>query len=164
MINLSHNTYYWFCFFGTLLTGKWAWPRTTRAPNGMGSPNPTKKLAHLADLLGQPLYRNHVFEIFSGEPPLIVTKHEMRGVGLVGTSSLKLATLVIHVNINHENFKFLLGDVSSVNSSSSYEDYFPFWATCALAEKWAWPGASKLNQEVTVHRMEIWVNCNVQQI
>ena len=42
---------------------------TKRTPNGLGPPNPTKKLVHLADLLGQPLSRNHVFEIFKGEPP-----------------------------------------------------------------------------------------------
>ena len=41
---------------------------TSRAPNGLGPPNPTKKLAHWVDLLGQPLSRNHVFEIFSLEP------------------------------------------------------------------------------------------------
>ena len=43
---------------------------TTHAPNNcLGPPNPTKKLAHWVDLLGQPLTRNHVFEIFRPEPP-----------------------------------------------------------------------------------------------
>ena len=42
---------------------------TTRAPNGLGPPNPTKKLAHWMDLLGQQLSRNRVFEIYRGEPP-----------------------------------------------------------------------------------------------
>ena len=37
---------------------------TTRAPNDLGPPNLTKKLAHWVDLFGQPLSRNHVFEIF----------------------------------------------------------------------------------------------------
>ena len=40
---------------------------TTRAPNSLGPPNPTKKLAHRVDLLGQPLSQNHVFEILRGE-------------------------------------------------------------------------------------------------
>ena len=44
---------------------------TTCAPNGLGPSNPTKKLAHWVDLLDQPLSRNHDFEIFRGEPPLI---------------------------------------------------------------------------------------------
>ena len=43
---------------------------TTRAPNGLGPPNSTKKLAQWVDPLGQPLSRNHVFEIFRGEPLL----------------------------------------------------------------------------------------------
>ena len=43
---------------------------TTRPPNGLGPPNPTKNLAHLVDLLDQPLSRNHVVEIFRSEPPL----------------------------------------------------------------------------------------------
>ena len=42
---------------------------TTRAHNGPGPPNPTKKLANYVDLLGQLLSWNHVFEIFSGETP-----------------------------------------------------------------------------------------------
>ena len=41
---------------------------TTCAPNGMGPPNPTETLAHWMNLLGQPLSRNHVFEIFMDEP------------------------------------------------------------------------------------------------
>ena len=41
----------------------------TRAPDGLGPPNPTKKLAHWVDLLGQSLSRNHVFEILRVEPP-----------------------------------------------------------------------------------------------
>ena len=40
---------------------------TTLAPNGLGPPNPTKKLAHWMDLLGQPLSRNHIFKILRGE-------------------------------------------------------------------------------------------------
>ena len=42
---------------------------TTRAPNGLGSQNPAKKFAHLVDLLGQPLTRNQIFQIFKDEPP-----------------------------------------------------------------------------------------------
>ena len=40
----------------------------TRAPNGLGPPDPTKKLANWADILRQPLSRNRAFEIFWGEP------------------------------------------------------------------------------------------------
>ena len=39
---------------------------TTRALNGLGPPNPTKKLGHW---VGQPLSWNHFFEISRGEPP-----------------------------------------------------------------------------------------------
>ena len=43
----------------------------TRAPyNGLRPQNPTKMLTHRVDLLGQPLSRKHVFEIFRGKPPL----------------------------------------------------------------------------------------------
>ena len=42
---------------------------TMRAPNGLAPPDPTKKLAHWMELLGQSLSRNRVFEIFWGEPP-----------------------------------------------------------------------------------------------
>ena len=47
---------------------------TTRTPYGLGSQNPTKKLAHHVYLLGQPLSRNRVFEIFRGEPPPLKTR------------------------------------------------------------------------------------------
>ena len=36
---------------------------TMPAPDGLGSPNPIKKLAHWVDLFGQPLSSNYVFEI-----------------------------------------------------------------------------------------------------
>ena len=39
---------------------------TTCAPYGWGLQTPSKKV----DLLGQPLFRNHAFEIFRSEPPL----------------------------------------------------------------------------------------------
>ena len=45
---------------------------TMRASDGLGPPNPTKKLANWVELLGQPLFRNHVFEIFRGKPLLKV--------------------------------------------------------------------------------------------
>ena len=38
--------------------GGGSWPR--RAPQGLGTQNPTKKLTHLVDLLGHLLSRNHV--------------------------------------------------------------------------------------------------------
>ena len=41
---------------------------TLCALNGMGPAGPTKKLAHWAEFLGQPLSRNHIFEIFMGAP------------------------------------------------------------------------------------------------
>ena len=40
---------------------------TTRPTNGLGLQKPTKKLADWVDLLGQPLFRNHFFEIFMGD-------------------------------------------------------------------------------------------------
>ena len=40
-----------------------------KAPSGLGPQSPTKELAHWVELFGLPLSRNHVFEIFSGEPP-----------------------------------------------------------------------------------------------
>ena len=42
---------------------------TIRASNGAGSPNPTKKLVHQVDLLGQPLSRNNDLEFSRFEPP-----------------------------------------------------------------------------------------------
>ena len=42
----------------------------TVAPKGLGPQDPTKKLAHWADLLGQALTRKLVFENFGPEPPL----------------------------------------------------------------------------------------------
>ena len=42
----------------------------TLAHKGLGSQNPTKKLIHWVDLLGQPLTRIHVSEIWRLEPPL----------------------------------------------------------------------------------------------
>ena len=48
---------------------------TTRASNGLGPPNPTKKLAHWVDLLSHPLSRNHVWN-FQGWtlPPALTLK------------------------------------------------------------------------------------------
>ena len=45
----------------------------TVAPKGLGPQDPTKKLAHWVNLLGQPLTRKLVFENF-GPEPLIRTK------------------------------------------------------------------------------------------
>ena len=45
------------------------------APNGLGPPNPTKMLAPWVDLMGQPLSRNQVFEIFGGESMNLVKIH-----------------------------------------------------------------------------------------
>ena len=40
----------------------------------LGPPNPTKKFAHWMDLLDQPLYQNHAFEIFRVNPPTPLMK------------------------------------------------------------------------------------------
>ena len=56
---LFQKTYFWHengCGRPTLL-----------APKGLGLQNPTKKLAHWSDPLGQPLSRNHGFKIFRPE-------------------------------------------------------------------------------------------------
>ena len=74
MRNSSYNAY--FSFLGEMGEA------TTRAPNGLGSPNPAKKLAHWVDLLNdQPLSRNHVLEILKGEPPLnLMTRRNKRQI------------------------------------------------------------------------------------
>ena len=45
----------------------------TLAPKGPGPQDPTKKLAHQVELLGQPLSQKKVFENLGPEPPLTVT-------------------------------------------------------------------------------------------
>ena len=47
----------------------------TVAPRGLGPQDPTKKLAHWVDLLGRPLSRKHLFEIFGPEPTLPLRKN-----------------------------------------------------------------------------------------
>lgn len=59
MRNPSYEAYFWI-FGGKIGVA------TTRAPNGSGHPNPIKKLAPWVDLLGQPLFRNHSFDISRG--------------------------------------------------------------------------------------------------
>ena len=50
---------------------------TTCTSNGLGPPNLTKKLANFVELFGLPLYRKHVFEIFSSDPPpLNISLHQ----------------------------------------------------------------------------------------
>ena len=69
--NPSYDAYFSVWIFLGTFCGKMG-VATTRAPNGVGPSNPTKKLAHWEDLLGQPLSRNQ-FSKFSGvNPP---TKH-----------------------------------------------------------------------------------------
>ena len=55
-------------FWPTLTHGR---KSVTRAPDSLGLPNPTKKLARRVDLLGQPLYRKSksCFQNFQGGPP-----------------------------------------------------------------------------------------------
>ena len=73
MRNPNHDDYFSVLIFWATFGGKMC-VATTRAPNGLWPPNPTKKLAHWADLLGQPLSRKHVFEIFKGEPPHLTSE------------------------------------------------------------------------------------------
>ena len=61
--NLSYDAYFSVLIFLATFGGKMG-VATTRAHNGLGPPNPTKKLARWVDLLDQPLSRNHVFKIF----------------------------------------------------------------------------------------------------
>ena len=42
---------------------------TMVVPRGLGPEDPVEKLAQWVDLLGQPLSRKPVFEIFGPEPP-----------------------------------------------------------------------------------------------
>ena len=62
--------FFLFFFFWATFGGKIG-VATTCAPNSLGPLNPTKKLTHWVEYLGQPLSRNHVFEIVRPEPPLI---------------------------------------------------------------------------------------------
>ena len=41
----------------------------TLAPKGLGPQDPTKKVAHRVELLGQPLSQKNVFENLGSEPP-----------------------------------------------------------------------------------------------
>ena len=65
---LCYDAYFSVLIFWATFGGK-VGVATTRALNGLRPPNQTKTLAHLVDLLGQPLSQNHIFEIFRGEPP-----------------------------------------------------------------------------------------------
>ena len=67
--NPSYDAYFSVLIFLATF-GKRMGMDTTRAPNGLRPPNPTKMLAHWVYLLGQLLSRNYVFEIFRGEPLL----------------------------------------------------------------------------------------------
>ena len=69
MKNLSNDVYILVLIFRATFGGNMG-IATTRALNGLGPPSPTTKLARWMTILGQPLSRNHVFEIFRGEPPL----------------------------------------------------------------------------------------------
>ena len=46
----------------------------TLAPKGLRPQDPTKKLAHRVELLGQPLSQKNVFENLGPEPPLSSVK------------------------------------------------------------------------------------------
>ena len=68
MGNLSYDAYFSFLIFWATF-GRKMGMATTHALMVQGPSDPTKKLANLVDLLGQPLSRNHVFAIFRPEPP-----------------------------------------------------------------------------------------------
>ena len=65
----SYDAYFSFLIIGATFGGRLGMA-TMRASNELGRPDLTKKLAHSMDFLGQPLFRNHVFEIFRGGPSL----------------------------------------------------------------------------------------------
>ena len=44
----------------------------TVAPKGLGPQDPTRKLAHWVNLLGQPLTRKLVYKNFGPEPPPLI--------------------------------------------------------------------------------------------
>ena len=67
--NRSYDAYFWFLIFWVAFCGKMG-AATTCTPSDLGPPKPTEKLADCVNLLGQPLSRNNVFEIFS-PPPLV---------------------------------------------------------------------------------------------
>ena len=46
---------------------------TACAPDGVGPPNPTRRLVDLVDVLGQPLSQGRVFGVFRGIMMLLVT-------------------------------------------------------------------------------------------
>ena len=73
VINQSYDAYFSVLIFLATFDGKMG-VVTTRDPNGLGPPNPTKKLGHWVELLGQSLSRKYVFEIFRGEPPKVELK------------------------------------------------------------------------------------------
>ena len=56
--------------------------------------HPTKKLAHLMNLPGQPLTPNHVFEIFRGEPP--PPPHKLKGK----YNELRYIRIIFETNAN----------------------------------------------------------------
>ena len=74
MSNPSYDAYFWFLIFWATFAGKVGVATTrTSSPNVLGPPDPTKKLAHWVDLLGQ-LNRNLelMFSRFTGlNTPLI---------------------------------------------------------------------------------------------
>ena len=67
MKNPSYDAYFSFLIFWVTFSGKMG-VATTRDPTSLRPPNPTKTLVHWVDLLGQPLSRNYIQEIFRPEP------------------------------------------------------------------------------------------------
>ena len=64
MLNPSYEANFSFFMFWATFGVKMG-VATMRAHNGLGPPNPTKKLAHSVDPLGQLVSRNHAFR---GDP------------------------------------------------------------------------------------------------
>ena len=90
----GYDRYFSVLIFGPLLVGKWAWPPL--APLMVWSLQTKPKWV---DLLGQSLSRNHVFEIYRGEPPpcLICTEDKRTRVGKVIMKNWSLAKYCISI-------------------------------------------------------------------
>ena len=116
MRNPTYNAYFWATFGGKMSLA------TMRTPNGLGSPNPTKKLAHLylVNLLGKLLSLNHVFDFLGGPPPLtkfVVSSHSV--------DVLSVMSQLVHKIVNScLNFLYSMldvcGHVTSCHFSCNY--------------------------------------------
>ena len=104
---------------------------TTPASNDLGPPNPTKKLTHWVELLGQPLSRNHVFVILRGETPpppwslskvsqlIIIIGNYMRNIGYCAEQF----SLLTHANVI-QNFPLSRPPMETYWSKLLYHNYY----------------------------------------